>query len=113
MSAVAERPDITAAAIRASVEWLANNVQLIDMDGWDKHSNTLLAAADRVEQLELAQAWQPIDTAPIGEVVLLCDARGNRWTDCSAFLPDNGCGLPAKWWMPLPEPPVALKGERS
>jgi hypothetical protein len=50
--------------------------------------------------------WQPISTARQGEVVLFCDARGNRWSDCS---PDmwhrNGCGYPPTHWRPLPPPP--------
>ncbi len=55
--------------------------------------------------------WQDISTAPQGKVVLFCDARGNRWSDCS---PDlwryNGCGYPPTHWMPLPRAPKHAYG---
>lgn len=51
--------------------------------------------------------WQPIDSAPKdGAVVLFCDERGNRWTDCSPGRFANGCGSPPVYWQPLPPPPA-------
>ena len=53
-----------------------------------------------------ADGWRPIESAPEGgEVVLLCDAYGNRWSDCSPGVPANGCGYPAILWQPLPAAP--------
>lgn len=64
--------------------------------------------AARLHQRE--REWQPIETAPESSLVILfCDARGNRWTDCA----DNRhemCGFPATHWMPLPQPPTATSG---
>lgn len=53
-------------------------------------------------------SWKPIETAPEGQVILLCDGRGNRWTDLYDETGEyvNGCGLPPIWWTPLPEPPI-------
>lgn len=60
-----------------------------------------------------AGGWQPIETAPESSLVILfCDARGNRWTDCA----DNRhevCGFPATHWMPLPPPPTTTTEENA
>lgn len=60
--------------------------------------------------------WQSIDTAPRdGTTILLCETNGyivtgywyetpflsGRWCDGCA----DGCSIPAKFWMPLPNPP--------
>lgn len=56
--------------------------------------------------------WRRIESAPnpdlgYSPVVLLCDQRGNRWTDVwpGESWDHNGCGLPPTHWMDLPEPP--------
>ena len=54
-------------------------------------------------------AWQPIETAPINQVLLFCDDRGNRWTD----LHRRRTGLPPLYWMSLPVPPAAIAQEKK
>jgi len=53
--------------------------------------------------------WKPINTAPSGQRVLVCDDKGDvkiaqlmvlRWLDDS----DTLIGRPL-WWMPLPDIP--------
>lgn len=52
------------------------------------------------------QGWRPIESAPkTSEVVLFCDSRGNRWTQCADNWDVPECGLPASYWMPLPASP--------
>lgn len=70
------------------------------LNAYDAARPALLAA------LRLRE-WRPIESAPWDEVVLLCDANGNRWTDCAPGHPANGCGMPAIAFMPLPAPPTA------
>lgn len=64
--------------------------------------------------------WQPIETAPVGDVILLCNAKHKyvctgygewmalpqinlpRWISCDP----NGVGrFKPTHWMPLPQPP--------
>lgn len=67
---------------------------------------------EAIAQVEALITWMPIESAPKdSRVVLLCDARGNRWCDCSPGLPENGCGFPAIAWRELP-PPVTT-GQNS
>src|SRR5215203_5153086 len=65
----------------------------------------LLVACRGVWALE----WKPINTAPSGHRVLVCDDKdrvriaqltAQRWLDDA----DTMIGRPV-WWMPLPEPP--------
>jgi len=63
--------------------------------------------------------WQPIETAPKdGEQLLLCEHTGyistgswyetkfsKGYWDCGC---DDGLGIAAKYWMPLPPPPKEL-----
>lgn len=79
----------------------------------------LRAAADRIEALQAAQAWQPIETAPARTEVLVyiptaktrpvrtgrygLESTGKRlWVYGGEFAFDVG---KATHWMPLPQPP--------
>ena len=83
---------------------------------WDANADAIAAAVNLLRDhgpallaaLRLRE-WRPISTGPNGsdEVVLLCDANGNRCADCWPGLPVNGCGYPAVAYMPTPAPPTA------
>jgi hypothetical protein len=52
-----------------------------------------------------ASPWRNLKSAPSGEVIMFCDARGNRWIDVHPGHPANSLGYPPTCWMPLPEGP--------
>lgn len=52
-----------------------------------------------------ASPWRKLETAPRGEVIMYCDARGNRWIDVHPGHPANSLGYPPTCWMPLPDGP--------
>lgn len=93
-------------------EWRLYGDNLVEME-LDEHG-TYVRFED-YERLERENAelrrkleWQPLATLPLdGQVVLFCDAGGNRWTDCApSDWRLNGCGRPPILWMPLLEPPL-------
>ena len=63
--------------------------------------------------------WQPIETAPEGEVVLVWDADAEEFFPAEFLSQVTGWGNPGEWmdwhgmrllhpthWMPLPDPPT-------
>jgi len=70
------------------------------------------AQAAEIAQLKAAQAWQPIETAPSNETVLIgrwdCDGGWYAWVGSSS----SGWKIPLRrdkptHWMPLPDAPEA------
>ena len=87
---------------------------------------TLKAALE--QQQAKPVAWQPIETAPKDEIVLLClpligniregDRRvyEGRWHEAQAtWTSINGFLLlgAATYWMPLPQPPITAHGVKE
>ena len=70
--------------------------------------------------------WQPIDTAPKNQRILVTEETGSRidqvrwvpeppiegynWTTLDGALQPNAA---LKYWMPLPKPPAALEGKKD
>ena len=71
-------------------------------------------AADEIERLRGEKKWQPIETAPKNQEILVWDGK-NIWlvdAEYEMYPKDNGCGCcsssvhnQATHWMPLPESP--------
>jgi hypothetical protein len=88
-----------------------------DTDDGDEIAGGFVAAIKRLQHLEqlaerMTDGWMPIDTVPLDRVVLLCDARGNRWTDVGHLDGDlyiyNSCGWAPTHWRDMPSPPNPL-----
>lgn len=92
-------------------------------DRWLSVCRSLIAAHERIKELEAKQQWQPIESAPRDRESLdlwVCDdAGGYRITNCHWLAErgwvyfDDGAFLEVapdadqviSHWMPLPEPP--------
>ena len=87
--------------------------------------DTVLKLNQRIEGLEAKQQWQPIETAPKDGSTVLLFVQGDivqaHWGEPDGDY-NNLCWIPeygqaAIWkaavthWMPLPEPPKAIKGD--
>jgi hypothetical protein len=80
---------------------------------WSRHgtdlAETVLEAAAEIERLRAAQAWQPIETAPKNQRVLVWDGQdvigatfgGVRWWSA-----DDETRISPTHWRPLPEAPT-------
>lgn len=106
---------------RKSFEVVATNsaVAAIQFALKDVEANLapLLAEIERlraeVERLREA-AWQPIETCPsVERVVMFCDERNNIWTDVACNKSADCTGFPPKYWRDLPVPPTPPNKEAA
>jgi len=72
-----------------------------------------LAAYDNKLESARVEAWQPIETCPSDErVVMFCDERNNIWTDVAYNKSTDYCtGFPPTYWRDLPAPPATQHKE--
>jgi len=64
-------------------------------------------------RMQQDDGWQPIETCPDDErVVLFCDERNIRWADVACNKTADYCaGFPPMYWRELPTPPARNRNE--
>jgi hypothetical protein len=67
--------------------------------------------AAEIERLLAIVEWQPIETAPVMQQVLLCNVV-NKWVCIGFIYPNSGPGY-ATHWMPVPAFPPTAPDQRG